>query len=986
MKSTSLFPLSALVLALSSGCVDSLSEESRPCPCTAGWTCCASTQTCVADGTACPAPTPGKEGDDPAQTPDGVPPVTPVLKASIPGSPTASATVTLDGTTEPGAAVALFTTADCLGTPVGTGTADAAGGFRVSAPLRPNASTSFWARATDAAKNASPCSAEPLRVLHDDVAPERPVLESLTPGALSPTSTHPVLAGIAEPRATVRLYGDAECLTALPFSATADEVGAFRVWASVERDTTTRFHVRAFDAVGNASPCSTTSLDFTHDGTAPTAPTLTGPSAPTNRAQPDATGTAEPGATVRLFAQEGCAGEPLAEGRALPDGTFTQPFPVKPDARNTLSARATDAAGNTSPCSASRAFEHDGGVPFGTWSVSVSPASPTNATRTPVVEGSAEPRGLVRLYVSFSCFESEYNPSFQGFADVHGQFRIQVEVPANSFSYVYTDVTDAAGNRSACKDSGIRYEHDTVPPSPPVLLGTSAPTPTTVAAPLRVRGITAHEPRATVQLYANATCTGPALATATAAYSGDDPLGDFLFQGVPAAAEATSTFSATTTDAAGNTSTCSTLLHTHTRGRGWGPVAAPGPVHPTRSSVAHDGAGRTVAVWSEYLATGEQLRASFHTPEAGWSAPEVLAGSTNGLDDESLSVAVAPTGHAVVAWPRYVSTHWRVFARRFIPGQGWLPEEELGSASTRPSNDPTVALDGAGNALAVWYEGDTSGNASELWTRRATPEGGWEAPQLLASRVNSTWSRNLYVAANGEAWTFWTANTNSVQLLARHYVPGSGWSEVERPLDGFTLSYTRVNAAVSATGELVLTALGRRTGDTWNGVWVRQYAPSQGWKEPRALYQGTEWPELPEVALNVRGEAVVAWVHPLRPSALWASQYSPSTGWSPVTKLQRGPGAIYDVHVTLDDTGSALVGWVQSLGTPSSSSITDRRYLPWVARFEPASGWGLTQLLSDEPSQGYTLLLQADAQGNALALWRKYTTSFDFVAGSRSFR
>lgn len=979
MNSKSLFPLYALALTLTSGCVDSLSEERRPCPCTDGWTCCASTQTCVADGTACPSEEP-KEEEGP---PDVVPPAVPVLRASIPGSPTSSATAALDGTTEPGAAVALFTTADCSGTPVGSGTADAAGGFRISVPLPPNTTTSFWARATDAARNASRCSVEPVPVLHDGVAPERPLLESLTPGPLSRTSTHPVLAGIAEPSSTVRLFADAECLTALPFSATADDVGAFRVWASVGADTTTSFHARAVDAAGNGSACSAAGLAFTHDATPPSAPALTGPTGPLNRAEPDATGTTEPGATVRLFAQEGCAGDSVAEGAALPDGTFAMRFAVKPDTSNTLSAQATDAAGNNSACSAAHTFVHDGTAPSGTWELSVSPASPTNATTTPVVSGSAEPGGRVRVLVGYSCYESYSTTIFHGVADDAGRWSIQVEVPANSWRGIYTDVTDAAGNRSPCS-TGIIFTHDSTPPPPPTLLGTSAPTPTTVDGPLRVRGLANTDPGSTVRLYANATCTGPALASTTPSVPSGASPGEFVFQDIPATAESTTAFSATTTDFVGNTSACSTpLFHTHTRGRGWGPVEVPGKVLPTRASVASDGAGRTLAVWSEWVVDKEVVRASFHTPEAGWSEPEVLIGSTYAVDDDSLSVAVAPTGHALVAWPRSVSSRWRVFARRFIPGQGWLPEEELGSANT-PANVPTVDLDAAGNAVAVWYEGDTSGSASELWTRRATPEGTWEAPQRLATGVWSTWKQNLSVAANGEAWTFWTANTNSSELLGRHYVPGSGWGETERPLDGFTLSYTRVTAAVGATGELVLAALGRRTAESRNGVWVRQYAPGQGWREPRALYEGAESPELPRVAINARGEAVVAWVRPLQPASLWASQYSADTGWSPATKLQRGLSALYDVQVSIDDTGAALVGWVQSQNAPST--VNDSRWLPWVARFKPAVGWEPTQLLSDEPSLGYTLLLQADAQGRALALWRKYSSTYNYVTGSRSFR
>jgi hypothetical protein len=93
-----------------------------------------------------------------------------------------------------------------------------------------------------------------------------------------------------------------------------------------------------------------------HDGdlVPPSAPQLTStdPASPSSGGTPRILGAAEAGSTVRVYAGPNCAGTPVATGSAAELGSPGVPVDIAEGVTAAFSATATDAAGNTSACSA----------------------------------------------------------------------------------------------------------------------------------------------------------------------------------------------------------------------------------------------------------------------------------------------------------------------------------------------------------------------------------------------------------------------------------------------------------------------------------------------------------------------------------------------------------------------------------------------------------------------------------------------------------
>ena len=162
------------------------------------------------------------------------------------------------------------------------------------------------------------------------------------------------------------------------------------------------FYVRAVDAPGNES--AFVSRSFTVDSHAPVAPRIndTDPNSPANDNLPEVKGQAETGSTVRLYKSAGCTGVMLASGPAaqfrIPGITASVPN----NTMTTFRARAVDAAGNLSPCSAARAYIEDSAAPAAPRINDTDPNSPAN-NNAPTVKGFSTAGSTVALYTTAGC-------------------------------------------------------------------------------------------------------------------------------------------------------------------------------------------------------------------------------------------------------------------------------------------------------------------------------------------------------------------------------------------------------------------------------------------------------------------------------------------------------------------------------------------------------------------------------------------------------
>ncbi|MEG6192439.1 BapA/Bap/LapF family large adhesin [Enterobacter kobei] len=383
----------------------------------------------------------------------------------------------ISGTAEPGSTVTIRDGNVILGTSV----ADSEGNFTLTlTPPKLNGET-LTANATDAAGNTGPATAA---AAPDTTPPQTPVIVSVIDDVQATTGPvgqngltndrAPTLNGTGEPGSTITISNGSDILGTV--NVPSSGLWSFTPPVPLSNGTYV-FTATATDAAGNPSGQSN-AWTITVDGTAPDAPVITQvvDDAPggtlgslnlndtTNDATPTLSGTAEANATVTIRADGVVIGTTVADG--LGAWSFTPSTPLG-EGPHTLTAVATDAAGNTSGVSNS-------------WGLIIDSVAPATPVITQVVDDA--PEGLGALSPNGST--NDTTPTLNGTAEPGSTVTIRLDgadlvtVPVGSNgTWIYTPTaplgegphtftvvaTDAAGNTSL-PSTGFNIIVDTTPP------------------------------------------------------------------------------------------------------------------------------------------------------------------------------------------------------------------------------------------------------------------------------------------------------------------------------------------------------------------------------------------------------------------------------------------------------------------------------------------------------------------------------------------
>ena len=259
-----------------------------------------------------------------------------------------------------------------------------------------------------------------------------------------------------------------------------------------------------------------------------------------------------------------------------------------------------------------------------------------------------------------------------------------------------------------------------------------------------------------------------------------------------------------------------------------------------------DASGRTIATWlSDCLIS--VAGASRGQP---WGPPSPLGGLPPGAPANWLwdpALAVNRGGVALVAWATQESAAEgrQLISRRLDPVAGWTSAERIDGGEARRLGlpyAPSLALDEAGNGLAVW---DSEG----VVAARLSAATGWLAPERIAGPPSSV--PFVFLDGRGGGFATWSLRG---EAYARRFEPAGGWGETTR------------------------------------------FTPEAGWS-----FSG--WGDL---AFDSAGQALLVWSQTqssIGPQRVWSAAYGGGR-WSAGVVVSTGSGSAVNPHVGIDGTGA----------------------------------------------------------------------------------
>jgi hypothetical protein len=199
--------------------------------------------------------------------------------------------------------------------------------------------------------------------------------------------------------------------------------------------------------------------------------------------------------------------------------------------------------------------------------------------------------------------------------------------------------------------------------------------------------------------------------------------------------------------------------------------------------VAVDSAGNAIAVWEQSTGTNFIIQASrFSISSSSWSAVTNL--SDTGGNAFNPQVAMDSDGNAIAVWEQSTGTNnGFIQASRFsISSSSWSAVADVANLSEMGENAyvPQVAMDSAGNAIAVWSRSDETNDIIQA-SRFSISSGSWSAVADVANLSDTGgYALDPQVAMDsaGNAIAVWYQRTGTNTIIQASRFSGSSWSAV----------------------------------------------------------------------------------------------------------------------------------------------------------------------------------------------------------------
>lgn len=131
--------------------------------------------------------------------------------------------------------------------------------------------------------------------------------------------------------------------------------------------------------------------------------------------------------------------------------------------------------------------------------------------------------------------------------------------------------------------------------------------------------------------------------------------------------------------------------------------------------IAVDAAGNAIVVWTQSGPAFTDIVARRFVAGIGWETPTRL--ETMESNAQTPQLAITEKGAAHVVWKQFRnSTRYDIASARYAPAGGWNDAKFVGNqdaGASQNSDEPQVAVDAHGNALAVWSRSESS--RTDIW-------------------------------------------------------------------------------------------------------------------------------------------------------------------------------------------------------------------------------------------------------------------------------
>jgi len=207
-------------------------------------------------------------------------------------------------------------------------------------------------------------------------------------------------------------------------------------------------------------------------------------------------------------------------------------------------------------------------------------------------------------------------------------------------------------------------------------------------------------------------------------------------------------------------------------GKGWGTaelIETDNAGDARYPQIAIDSSGNAIAVWQQHDGKRYNIWANRYVPGKGWGTAELIVTDNVG-GAGTPQIAFDSSGNAIAVWAQGDGIRANIWANRYVPGKGWGTAALIETDNAGGAYNPQIAFDSSGNAIAVWQQFD--GTRVNIYANRYVSGTGAWAGKALIETDDAGDAENPQIAfdSSGNAIAVWQQSDGTrVNIYANRF-------------------------------------------------------------------------------------------------------------------------------------------------------------------------------------------------------------------------
>lgn len=297
---------------------------------------------------------------------------------------------------------------------------------------------------------------------------------------------------------------------------------------------------------------------------------------------------------------------------------------------------------------------------------------------------------------------------------------------------------------------------------------------------------------------------------------------------------------------------------------------------------------------------------------SSWGPTQTVGTNSNWSDNPQ--IAMDDNGNAIAVWTEAGQNteglYYYMYASHFSPANGWGQPEQIQQifGVNGQSRSPQVAMNSNGDAVVVWLQ--TNGSAILIESNFYAPGLGWGVAKKLGFSDSSVNNLNVAIDEGGNATATLTALVAThVSLYAYRYTASSGTWSAWAGLESLSGDVFSSDVAMDKNGNAMV--IWSQYDGTYNSIYYNRYsAISSSWGVAGLLEPWTNNAAIPQLGMEKNGSAVAIWLQ-VNTAAAWGVygiKYTPTNGWaSSPDIINSNASSAYNPQVAISDQGAIIV-------------------------------------------------------------------------------